>query len=55
MLFHLPENKLIQCGKLESGEVCFGELKEIGLSDEPKNKIVKVKTKSGDIVEGEII
>ena len=29
-----PEEKLIECGRLESGEVCFGELKEIGLPNE---------------------
>jgi len=39
----------IQCGKLESGTVCFGELVEIGL---PKEKPVKPVTtvKSGTVV-----
>ncbi len=50
------EDKLIQCGKLEGGEVCYGEVKELGLPEEKSDKkVVKIKLKGGEIVEGEVI
>ena len=42
-----------ECGKLEKGEVCYGELKELGLPYEKPKRKIKVKLANGEIVDGE--
>ena len=50
------DDDLIECGKLESGEIKNGRLVETGLETEPKaGKKVKIKLSDNQIVEGEIV
>jgi NDP-sugar pyrophosphorylase family protein len=50
------EEETLECGKFVSGDIKYGRLKEVGLSDEPvSGKQVKIKLKDGQIIEGEIV
>ena len=41
--------KTIECGKLKSGEVCFGILKEIGLPEEKVDIKITLNNKNVDL------
>ena len=38
------EEKQVECGRLEGGTVCYGDVKELGMPDEPKKRSLSGKT-----------
>lgn len=50
-LWRLPstEELTITCGKLEKGEICFGELIELGIDREKENKKAELIAKADEL------